>query len=75
MHMHQPYYHRETHKRVIRLDGVMNKTGLGRSVIYMHMKAGTFPQSIKLGARAVGWLESDIDDWIDQRIAETPQAV
>ena len=54
--------------RVIRLGEVKNQTGLGRSSIYSRMKAGTFPQSITLGARAVGWLESDIDDWIDAQV-------
>jgi len=54
--------------RFIRLGEVKNQTGLGRSSIYSRMKAGTFPQSISLGARAVGWLESDIDDWIDAQV-------
>jgi len=32
------------------------------------MEAGTFPKSIPLGARAVGWLESDINKWIEEQI-------
>lgn len=54
--------------KIVRLPEVKNQTGLGRSSIYSRMKAGTFPQSITLGARAVGWLESDINDWIDAQV-------
>ncbi|HAN9319633.1 TPA: AlpA family phage regulatory protein, partial [Escherichia coli] len=32
---------------------------------------GQFPQSVKIGARAIAFIESEIDDWIDQRIAES----
>ncbi|WP_394146846.1 helix-turn-helix transcriptional regulator [Shewanella atlantica] len=56
-------------KRVIRLPGVKYKTGLSRSGIYLAMANGSFPASISLGDRAVGWLESDIDQWLDERIA------
>jgi prophage regulatory protein len=29
------------------------------------MQKGKFPEPVSLGLRAVGWLESDIDDWIN----------
>jgi len=32
------------------------------------MQDGTFPKPIKLGARAVGWLESEIEEWLQARI-------
>lgn len=51
--------------RILRLKDVIEKTGLSRSSIYQFMKDGTFPQSIQLGARAVGWREADIDQWIE----------
>ena len=44
------------------------RTGLARSTIYHHNKAGTFPRSIPLGPRAVGWLESDVSNWIAERV-------
>jgi prophage regulatory protein len=49
---------------------VSNKTGLSKSYIYALAKEGKFPQSIKLveGGTAVGWLESDVDQWIDDCI-------
>lgn len=43
--------------------------GLSRSTIYTLMAAGKFPNSIPLGERSVGWLESDIDAWIDSKMA------
>jgi len=56
-------------KKFIRLTEVKNKTGLSRSSIYLRMSNGKFPQSISLGSRAIGWLESDINEWLEQCIA------
>ena len=53
---------------ILRLKHVKARTGLARSTIYHHIKAGTFPRSIPLGPRAVGWLESDVSNWIAQRV-------
>lgn len=53
---------------ILRLPAVKRRTGLSRSSIYEQMKKGLFPQSISLGARAVGWVQSDIDEWLDNRI-------
>lgn len=54
-------------QRILRLPDVKAKTGFGRSTIYGLMANGEFPQSIRIGAHAVGWLESDIDQWIETR--------
>ncbi|MDO9052002.1 MAG: AlpA family transcriptional regulator [Methylotenera sp.] len=56
-------------KKFLRLRAAKDWTGLSRSTIYAMMKNGTFPKSISLGARAIGWLESDIQAWIDSRIS------
>lgn len=56
-------------KTIIRLPEVIRKTGLSRSTIYLRISKGEFPTSISLGARAVGWLEADIEQWLDERIA------
>jgi len=53
---------------ILRLPAVKSRTGLSRSTIYLRMAAGEFPKSVVLGRRAVGWLSSDIDHWIDQQI-------
>lgn len=52
-------------RRILRLHTVVDRTGLGKSTIYERMNAGTFPRSYKLGPRMVGWLESDIDAWVE----------
>lgn len=53
---------------ILRLKQVKVKTGVSRSGIYQKMADGEFPNSITLGPRAVGWLESSIDQWIQGRI-------
>lgn len=55
---------------VLRLSQVIFKSGLSRSSVYQQISEGTFPKQINLGPRAVGWLESDIQEWIDLRIQE-----
>ena len=54
--------------KIIRLSEVESITGLSSSTIYLRIKENRFPPSVNLGDRAVGWLVSDIEDWIDQRI-------
>ncbi|PSV44868.1 AlpA family transcriptional regulator [Photobacterium indicum] len=56
--------------RLIRLKEVMNITGLGRSSIYKFMDEERFPKSVSLGDRAVAWVESEVEMWIEERIAE-----
>jgi len=53
---------------ILRRPQVEARTGLSRSTIYERMKQGTFPSPISLGTKAVGWIASEIDDWLDQRI-------
>lgn len=55
--------------RLIRRKEVQAKTGLGASSIYAMMKQGNFPQSLKLSERRVAWVESDVDQWVADRIA------
>ena len=54
-------------ENVLRRDEVEKTTGLSRSTIYELMRRGEFPRPIKLSARAVGWLSSDIDGWLRTR--------
>ncbi len=56
-------------QKILRLNAVKDCTGLGRSTIYAMLKAGNFPQSVKLGLRSVGWYEADIQGWISSRQA------
>jgi prophage regulatory protein len=53
---------------VLRRRQVEAHTGLSRSTIYARVREGSFPAPISLGAKAVGWLQSDIEDWIAERV-------
>ena len=57
--------------RILRLPAVMDVTGLGRTTVYEQMAAGRFPKGIKLSERAVGWLEDDIQNWIETKVLES----
>jgi prophage regulatory protein len=59
---------RDPNERALRLRQVSQLTGLGRSMIYQMQAEGRFRQRIKLGERAVGWLESEVRDWLATRI-------
>ncbi|BES84414.1 transcriptional regulator [Pectobacterium araliae] len=56
--------------QLLRLKQVEKKTGLKRSQIYLYMKNGMFPHSIKIGPSSVAWLESEIDEWINIKLAD-----
>ncbi|MBI5815437.1 MAG: AlpA family phage regulatory protein [Nitrospinae bacterium] len=56
---------------VLRLPAVKAHTGLSRSTIYLRISEGEFPPSVSLGERAVGWLESDIDDWLSAQVEKS----
>ena len=59
--------------RILRLPSVRERTGLSRSSIYLRISQGRFPRPISLGERAVGWLESEITEWLNRRIAASRQ--
>ena len=53
---------------ILRLHDVKRSTGLSRSTIYLRITQGTFPKPVSLGGRAVGWLEAEIQEWLQRRI-------
>jgi prophage regulatory protein len=55
--------------RVLRRKQVENLTGLSRSSIYLQIAAGQFPRSIPLGARSVGWVEAEVVEWLQSKVA------
>lgn len=57
--------------RLVRLREVQHRVGLGRSTIYRWMDEGKFPKPHSLGGYAVRWLESDIDEWIQEKLGCT----
>lgn len=56
---------------IIRRKQVEARTGLSRSTIYARMAEGTFPKPVSLGPRAVGWVESEITDWLNAQVAQS----
>ncbi len=50
---------------ILRRKQVEARTGLNRTAILDRVKSGNFPKPINLGSdRAIGWIESEVDDWI-----------
>ncbi|HIF5822074.1 TPA: AlpA family transcriptional regulator [Vibrio parahaemolyticus] len=56
--------------QLINLKEVIYLTGLKRSSIYKFMDEGHFPQSVSIGGRSVMWDESDINQWIREKIRQ-----
>ena len=56
---------------LLRLQQVMDRTGLGRSPIYAMASKGEFPKPIKIGLRSSAWLENEIRDWVRDKILES----
>jgi prophage regulatory protein len=59
---------------ILRLQYVKARTGLSRSTIYLRVAEGTFPKPVNLGGRAVGWVESEIQHWLEQQIKASRKA-
>lgn len=60
-----------TTPRLIKLPEVKRRTTLSTSEIYRRLEAGTFPKQIRLGAKAVAWLEHEIDAYVNALIADS----
>ncbi|MCP9268835.1 AlpA family transcriptional regulator [Xenorhabdus sp. XENO-1] len=56
---------------LIRLPEVQRRTGYSKAWIYRLIKEDKFPKQVKIGPRSVAFIESEIDGWVDQRIAES----
>lgn len=56
------------HQKLLRLADVRARVPYSRSTIYQLIAQGKFPKPVSIGARAVAWIESDIDAWIAARI-------
>ncbi|RLM03900.1 dipicolinate synthase [Gibbsiella quercinecans] len=56
-------------QNLIRLPAVQRRTGFSKAWIYRLMSQGRFPKSVKTGVRSIAFIESEIDEWISQRIA------
>ena len=54
--------------RLISQKEVLKRVGLSRSTVYLQIKAGNFPPSVKISPSRIGWLESDIDQFIADKV-------
>lgn len=60
--------------KILRRKQVEARIGLSRSTIYERIKAGTFPAPISLGAKSVGWIESEVDEWLSTQVEKSRNA-
>jgi len=56
-----------------RKPSVLQRTGMSNSTLYEEVAAGRFPRPVKIGARSVGWISTEVDAWIEQRIQQRDQ--
>lgn len=54
----------------IRLNKVIEMTGLSRPTVYRLIQQGKFPKQVKLGERSVAWLLEEVEQWMKERLAE-----
>lgn len=55
-------------EQILKLLEVKKATGLSGSTIYRLISQGNFPKQIKLSERSSGWLKSEVEQWLDDRI-------
>ena len=60
---------------LIRFSEVQKRTGYSKAWLYRLMSEQRFPAAIKIGFRSIAFIESEIDEWINQRIAESRDEV
>jgi len=58
--------------RILRLDQVIEVTGLGKTKIYELQAAGEFPMRVQITANTVGWVEEEVQAWLARRVAARP---
>jgi len=60
--------------RLLRRSQVEARTGLSRSSLYRKMRDGSFPEPLKISARAVRWPESEVAAWLASRPRATGES-
>lgn len=58
----------EQNEKILRLGAVLDKTGISRSSLYNMIKDGLFPKPVSIGIRSSGWIQSEVNAWIQERI-------
>lgn len=60
--------------RFIKLREVMEITSLARSTVYKFVAEGRFPAQVALGGNCVAWVENEVVEWVEARVAERDAA-
>ena len=55
--------------RILRKPEVVHRVGLSGMEIWRREKAGRFPRRVRLGPQSVGWVEAEIDAYLEQLVA------
>ncbi len=50
--------------RILRLNAVLDRTGLSRATLYRKIQDGTFPRQVRIAERCTGWRESAVNEWM-----------
>jgi len=56
--------------KILKIKDVIKKVALSETTIYRKRKEGSFPKAVRLGPRTVGWIESEIDEWISEKMLD-----
>jgi len=58
------------YQRIIRKPELLGRVGLSDCTIWRMEKAGRFPKRIQLGGNSVGWIDTEIDEWLSEKSAD-----
>ncbi|PHM70217.1 helix-turn-helix transcriptional regulator [Xenorhabdus kozodoii] len=61
--------------KFIRLDEVLSRIGYSKSWTYKLIDKGEFPKPVKIGSRSIAFIESEINEWIEQRINKSRRSI
>jgi predicted DNA-binding transcriptional regulator AlpA len=62
-------------RRLLRLPAIQQRVPWSRSTIWRKVRAGEFPQPIRLGGNSIAWLEDEVQAWIAARISASREAI
>jgi len=54
--------------RILRIQEIVQKTGLSRRTVYTEISEGRFPKPVQLSSRRVGWPEDEVDAWLAEKV-------
>ncbi len=52
---------------ILRFPEVARRTGLSRTTIWRRERAGDFPRRVRLAPNSTGWIEAEVEQWIESR--------